>query len=59
MQIEKNLNCQARLRLAMLFDDGSYTEINSSAKENDSLTGVVTAYGCVNGNPVYAFSQDK
>lgn len=59
MQIEKNLNCQARLRLAMLFDDGSYTEINSSAKENDSLTGVVTAYGFVNGNPVYAFSQDK
>ena len=51
--------CQARTRLSYLFDDGKYTEINSYAKENDCLTGVVTAYGYVNGNAVYAFSQDK
>ena len=59
MQIEKNMDCQARSRLSYLFDDGKYTEINSYAKENDCLTGVVTAYGYVNGNAVYAFSQDK
>ena len=59
MQIEKNMDCQARTRLSYLFDDGKYTEINSYTKENDCLTGVVTAYGYVNGNAVYAFSQDK
>ena len=53
------MDCQARTRLSYLFDDGKYTEINSYAKENDCLTGVVTAYGYVNGNAVYAFSQDK
>lgn len=59
MQIEKHMDCQARTRLSYLFDDGKYTEINSYAKENDCFTGVVTAYGYVNGNAVYAFSQDK
>ncbi|MGN0605419.1 MAG: carboxyl transferase domain-containing protein [Oscillospiraceae bacterium] len=59
MQIEKNLNSPARKRLELLFDDGSYTEINSFTKEKDSLAGVISAYGYVNGNPVYAFSQDK
>lgn len=59
MQIEKNMNSQARIRLSSLFDDGKYTEINSYVKENDSLAGVITAYGYVNGNAVYAFSQDK
>ena len=59
MQIEKNMNSQARIRLSYLFDEGKYTEINSYVKENDGLTGVVTAYGYVNGNAVYAFSQDK
>ncbi len=59
MQIEKNTNSQARQRLALLFDDGIYSEINSMVKENDSLTAVVSAFGYVNGNAVYAFSQDK
>ena len=59
MQIEKNLNSPARKRLELLFDNGIYTEINSFTKEKDSLAGVVSAYGYVNGNPVYAFSQDK
>ena len=47
-----------RERLAYLFDEGAYTELNEFAKVNDSVTGVVTAYGYVDGNPVYAFSQD-
>ncbi|MGN1480807.1 carboxyl transferase domain-containing protein [Porcipelethomonas sp.] len=59
MQIEKNTDSQARERLSLLFDDGIYNEINSKVKEKDDLTGVVSAYGYVNGNAVYAFSQDK
>ncbi|MGN0621508.1 MAG: carboxyl transferase domain-containing protein [Porcipelethomonas sp.] len=59
MQIEKNPNSLARERLSLLFDDGVYSEINSMVKEKDALTGVVSAYGYVNGNAVYAFSQDK
>lgn len=50
----------AYARLTSLFDDGSFQEINAAAKTADgSLTGVICAYGYVNGNPVYAFSQDK
>lgn len=59
MQIEKDTNNQARERLSLLFDDGIYTEINSKVKEKDSPAGVISAYGYVNGNAVYAFSQDK
>jgi acetyl-CoA carboxylase carboxyltransferase component len=46
-------------RLQKLFDDGSFTEVGSALKQKDSLSGVVTAYGYVNGNPVYAYAQDK
>jgi len=59
MQMEKNTNSQARERLSMLFDDGIYSEINSMVKEKGAVTGVIYAYGYVNGNAVYAFSQDK
>lgn len=58
MQIEKNLNSQARKRLELLFDGGEYTEIGSYSKEKDNLAGVITAFGEVNGSNVYAFSQD-
>ncbi|MDE5946233.1 MAG: carboxyl transferase [Oscillospiraceae bacterium] len=54
MEFEKNSD-----RLSCLFDEGKYTEINSSIMEKDKQASVVTAYGYVNGNPVYAFSQDK
>jgi len=46
-------------RFSVLFDDGKYTEINSGITEKDKPASVVTAYGYVNGNPVYAFSQEK
>lgn len=59
MQIEKNPNSPAREKLSLLFDGGVYSEINSMVRENDALTGVVSAYGYVNNNAVYAFSQDK
>lgn len=54
MEFEKNQD-----RLSALFDDGKYTEINSGITEKNKPLSIVTAYGYVNGNPVYAFSQDK
>ncbi|MCC8192618.1 MAG: carboxyl transferase [Ruminococcus sp.] len=48
----------ARERLSMLFDEGAFTEVASSVKSGDNLSGVVTAFGYVNENPVYAFAQD-
>ena len=48
----------ARQRLTYLFDNGEFTELGSLAKSGDELSGVITAYGYVEGNPVYAFSQD-
>jgi acetyl-CoA carboxylase carboxyltransferase component len=59
MQKDKNLNSPARERLAALFDEGSYKEIGSYVMEKNAPAGVVTAYGYVNGNPVYAFAQDQ
>ncbi|MBQ7047273.1 MAG: carboxyl transferase, partial [Oscillospiraceae bacterium] len=50
---------QAKEKLSLLFDDAAYSEIGSKVLEKDSLAGVVTAYGFVNGNAVYAFAQDK
>lgn len=52
-------SCPARDRLAALFDDGVFTETGSGIKAGDNPAGVVTAYGYINGCPVYAFSQDK
>lgn len=58
MQIN-NSDSKAIQRLQMLFDDGTFTEIGSALKQKENLSGVVTAYGYVNGNPVYAYAQDK
>ncbi len=44
----------AKKRLTYLFDNGEYTELGVLAKSS----GVITAYGTVEGSPVYAFSQD-
>jgi len=52
-------NSKAKERLADLFDDGLYTEIDAGVKNGDDYAGVITAYGYVDGSPVYAFSQDK
>lgn len=59
MQIN-NSSFTAVQRLEMLFDDGVFTVIGSALKQNEkTLSGVITAFGYVNGNPVYAYSQDK
>lgn len=48
----------ARTRLTYLFDEGKFTELDPFAMEGSDLSGVITAFGYVEGNPVYAFSQD-
>lgn len=48
----------ARERLAYLFDEGAFTELDAYSRAGESATGVITAYGYVEGDPVYAFSQD-
>ncbi len=53
-----NAASEARNRLTYLFDDGKFTELDPFAMTGSELAGVVTAFGYVNQNPVYAFSQD-
>lgn len=45
-------------RLAALFDEGSMIEFDTLVKSEGGLAEVVTAYGTVEGLPVYAFAQD-
>lgn len=49
----------ARARLASFFDGGSFVETDRFAADGDAPAGVVAGYGTVNGDPVYAFAQDK
>lgn len=49
----------ARERLKYFFDEGSFSELDTFTKEGNNLAGVITAYGYVEGSPIYAFSQDK
>lgn len=45
-------------RLAMLFDDENFTELDSFVKSGNIYSEVVSGFGYVNGCPVYAFSQN-
>lgn len=47
----------SRKRLEMLFDNGTFTELDRFVKNNNNQCEVVTAYGEVNGMLVYAYSQ--
>jgi len=49
----------ARERLALLMDEGSFTELDAFAKAEGGSAGVVTGYGAVEGTTVFAFAQDK
>lgn len=51
-------NTDARKRITSLFDDGAFTEIDAFAKSANGEIEVVAGFGTVNGNCVYAFSQD-
>lgn len=48
----------ARTRLTYLFDEGKFTELDAFAGSGSELAGVIAAHGYVEGNPVYAFSQN-
>ncbi len=48
----------ARERLAILYDEGKFTELDMFVKQGDTSCGVITAFGYIDGSPVYAFSQD-
>lgn len=48
----------ARTRLTYLFDEGKFTELDPFVTQGSDLSGVITAFGYVEGNPVYAFAQD-
>ena len=57
----------ARDRMALIFDEGTFVEVGAyigrkrtelDKDEDDSFEPVITGYGAVNGELVYAFSQD-
>ncbi len=50
---------KAAERLKLLFDGGEFTELDMYVMNGDDPAGVMTAYGYIDGSPVYAFSQDK
>lgn len=58
LQALTSADTAARTRLTYLFDEGNFTELDPYAVSNSQLSGVITAFGYVNGDPVYAFSQD-
>ncbi len=47
----------ARERLALLFDNGSFTELDALRLEKDDAAAVICAHGYVDGLPVCAFAQ--
>ncbi|MCF8011559.1 MAG: acyl-CoA carboxylase subunit beta [Clostridiales bacterium] len=67
-RIQKQYNIgkkTARERVNLLFDEGSFNEVNVFATNGDMKKdmenpgeGVITGYGNVNGRLVYAFAQD-
>jgi len=58
LQALSSADTAARNRLTYLFDEGNFTELDPYAVSGSQLSGVITAFGYVNGDPVYAFSQD-
>lgn len=46
-------------RLAALFDDGSFTELDANAKSVDGEVEVVSGFGYVNSAECYAFAQNS
>ena len=49
----------ARQRLEHLFDEGTFTELDVFTKAGVKSCAVITAYGYVEGSPVYVFSKDS
>lgn len=49
----------AKKRLEMLFDEGTFVETCGFAMAGEEPSGVVTGYGYVEGELVYAYAQDS
>ncbi len=50
---------KAYSRLQLLFDEGSFVEIDGLAKSGEDYTEALAGFGTVEGCPVYAFSQNS
>lgn len=57
--MEATAENKAIKRLAALFDDGLFTQIDSYAKGANGETEVVAAFGCINSVQCYAFAQNS
>lgn len=51
-------NSNAYKRICLLFDEGTFNEIDSFAKSGDNFTEAVAGFGTINGCPAYAFAQN-
>ena len=49
---DQQKNSPAHKRLELLFDEGSFVEIDSLAKSGDGYAEVVAGFGAVEGYPV-------
>jgi len=65
--VEADAKSSARGRITMLFDEGTFVETGAyvtrrisefDAEAPDAFESVITGWGAVNGNLVYAFAQD-
>lgn len=53
-----NPDSPARARLAMLFDPGTFVELDRYMMAEEDMAGVVAGYGLVEGATVYAYAQE-
>lgn len=56
---DKAAENDARKHLSALFDPDTFVETDAFAKAGEKPAGVITGFGYVEGNPVYAFAQDN
>ena len=54
-----NAQTKAYQRLQLLFDEGTFVEIDSFTKSGDGRAEAAAGFGSVDGCPVYAFSQNS
>ena len=54
-----NAQTKAYQRLQLLFDEGTFVEIDSFTKSGDGRSEAAAGFGSVDGCPVYAFAQNS
>ena len=54
-----NAQTKAYQRLQLLFDEGTFVEIDSFTKSEDGKAEAAAGFGSVDGCPVYAFAQNS